>query len=40
MTKHGVPDGRLVELDDCYTLIPEDQPGPLASHMREFIADN
>lgn len=32
------PDARLVELDDCYTLIPLDQPGPLADTIREFIA--
>ena len=31
------PDGRLVELPDCYTLIPEDQPELLAARMREFI---
>lgn len=30
-------DARLVELPDCYTLIPEDQPAPLAAHLREFI---
>jgi pimeloyl-ACP methyl ester carboxylesterase len=31
------PDARLVELDDCYTLIPIDQPQPLAAALREFI---
>jgi pimeloyl-ACP methyl ester carboxylesterase len=31
------PDSRLVEIPDCYTLIPEDQPGLLAAHLREFI---
>jgi pimeloyl-ACP methyl ester carboxylesterase len=30
------PDARLVELDDCYTLIPEDQPQPLAAEIRSF----
>jgi pimeloyl-ACP methyl ester carboxylesterase len=32
------PDSRLVELDDCYTLIPLDQPRPLATAIREFLA--
>jgi pimeloyl-ACP methyl ester carboxylesterase len=32
------PDSRLVELDDCYTLIPLDQPRPLAAAIREFLA--
>jgi pimeloyl-ACP methyl ester carboxylesterase len=30
------PDGRLVELPDCYTLIPEDQPVALAAVIRDF----
>ena len=30
-------DARLVELDDCYTLIPIDQPQRLAAAMEEFI---
>jgi pimeloyl-ACP methyl ester carboxylesterase len=30
------PEGRLVELPDCYTLIPEDQPVALAATIREF----
>lgn len=30
------PDARLVELDDCYTLIPLDQPLKLAAAIREF----
>jgi pimeloyl-ACP methyl ester carboxylesterase len=30
------PDGRLVELPDCYTLIPEDQPVALAAAIRDF----
>ncbi|MDQ2810959.1 MAG: alpha/beta hydrolase [Actinomycetota bacterium] len=30
------PDGRLVEIDDSYTLIPLDQPARLAQAIREF----
>jgi pimeloyl-ACP methyl ester carboxylesterase len=30
------PDSRLVELDDCYTLIPEDRPVELARLIRDF----
>jgi hypothetical protein len=30
------PDGRLVELDDTYTLIPCDRPHRLAELLREF----
>ena len=30
------PDSRLVELADCYTLIPEDQPVELAEAIRAF----
>ncbi len=30
------PDSRLVELPDCYTLIPEDQPVELTRAIREF----
>jgi pimeloyl-ACP methyl ester carboxylesterase len=30
------PDARLVELPDCYTLIPEDQPAELARAIRDF----
>lgn len=30
------PDSRFVELDDCYTLIPEDQPQALAREIRAF----
>lgn len=30
------PDARLVELPDCYTLIPEDQPLELARLIRDF----
>jgi pimeloyl-ACP methyl ester carboxylesterase len=32
------PDGRLVEIDDSYTLIPLDQPARLAQVIRDFIA--
>jgi pimeloyl-ACP methyl ester carboxylesterase len=32
------PNGRLVELPDCYTLIPEDQPLELAAAMKQFLA--
>ena len=31
------PDARLVEIQDSYTLIPEDQPAKLAAHIREFV---
>jgi pimeloyl-ACP methyl ester carboxylesterase len=33
-----LPQGRLVEVPDSYTLIPEDQPEALAGHMRELLA--
>lgn len=33
-----LPQGRLVEIADSYTLIPEDQPAVLAAHMRELLA--
>ena len=33
-----LPQGRLVEIEDSYTLIPEDQPAQLAAHMRELLA--
>jgi len=33
-----LPQGRLVEIADSYTLIPEDQPQELASHIRELQA--
>jgi pimeloyl-ACP methyl ester carboxylesterase len=33
------PQGRLVEISDSYTLIPEDQPGRLAHAIREFVQD-
>ncbi|WP_371526722.1 alpha/beta hydrolase [Streptomyces sp. NBC_01283] len=33
-----LPKGRLVELDDCRTLIPLDRPDGLAAAIREFVA--
>jgi pimeloyl-ACP methyl ester carboxylesterase len=33
-----LPQGRLVELADSYTLIPEDQPAQLAMHLRELLS--
>jgi pimeloyl-ACP methyl ester carboxylesterase len=33
-----LPQGQLVEFEDSYTLIPEDQPAQLAAHMRELLA--
>lgn len=35
-----LPNGRLVEIADSYTLIPEDQPGELARTLRQFIQDS
>ncbi|MGN5631744.1 alpha/beta fold hydrolase [Streptomyces sp. AC154] len=32
-----LPRGELVEIEDSYTLIPEDQPERLAGHLREFL---
>jgi pimeloyl-ACP methyl ester carboxylesterase len=32
-----LPRGQLVEIPDSYTLIPEDQPGPLARAIRQFV---
>lgn len=32
------PNARLVELDDCYTLIPVDRPDALAAELRAFAA--
>jgi pimeloyl-ACP methyl ester carboxylesterase len=32
-----LPHGRLLEVADCYTLIPEDQPGDLTGAIRQFI---
>ncbi len=34
-----LPQGRLIEIADSYTLIPEDQPGELARAIRQFIGD-
>jgi pimeloyl-ACP methyl ester carboxylesterase len=44
-SRHGrrlaelVPDGRLVQITDSYTLIPEDQPRELARAIRAFITE-
>jgi pimeloyl-ACP methyl ester carboxylesterase len=32
-----LPQGRLVEIPDSYTLIPLDQPAPLAAAIRDFV---
>jgi pimeloyl-ACP methyl ester carboxylesterase len=32
-----LPQGRLVEIADSYTLIPEDQPAKLTQHIRELM---
>ena len=34
-----LPQGRLVEIDDSRTLIPEDQPAALARAVREFVRE-
>jgi pimeloyl-ACP methyl ester carboxylesterase len=34
-----LPQGRLVEIADSYTLIPVDQPAELARHIREFVRE-
>jgi pimeloyl-ACP methyl ester carboxylesterase len=34
-----LPHGRLIEIADSYTLIPEDQPGELARAIRQFVRD-
>jgi len=34
-----LPQGRLVEIEDSYTLISEDQPAKLTAHLREFLAE-
>ncbi len=34
-----IPHCRLVEIDDSYTLIPEDQPAVLSAHIRQFLVD-
>jgi pimeloyl-ACP methyl ester carboxylesterase len=35
-----LPKGRLVEIPDSYTLIPEDQPGRLADAIRQFVRES
>jgi pimeloyl-ACP methyl ester carboxylesterase len=34
-----LPQGRLIEILDSYTLIPEDQPDELAHIILEFVGD-
>jgi pimeloyl-ACP methyl ester carboxylesterase len=34
-----LPQGRLVEIADSYTLISEDQPAKLTAHLREFLTE-
>ncbi|GAA2848275.1 oxidoreductase [Actinoplanes cyaneus] len=34
----ALPRGRLVEVPDSYTLMPEDQPLLTATHLRDFVA--
>jgi pimeloyl-ACP methyl ester carboxylesterase len=34
-----LPQGRLVEIADSYTLISEDQPAKLTAHLRELLAE-
>jgi pimeloyl-ACP methyl ester carboxylesterase len=34
-----LPDGRHVEIDDSYTLIPEDQPVAFARAIRDFVGE-
>ncbi len=34
-----LPRGRLIEIADSYTLIPEDKPGELSRAIRQFIQD-
>jgi pimeloyl-ACP methyl ester carboxylesterase len=35
-----LPQGRLVEIADSYTLLMEDQPGQLSRAIREFVREN
>ena len=35
-----LPEGRLVEIADSYTLIPLDQPGELAASIRAFMRED
>jgi pimeloyl-ACP methyl ester carboxylesterase len=34
-----IPDARLVPIDDSYSFVPEDQPGPLAEAIRAFVRE-
>ena len=34
-----IPRSRLVPIDDSYSFVPEDQPGPLAEAIREFVRE-
>jgi hypothetical protein len=34
-----LPQGRLIEILDTYTLVPEDRPQELARVIREFVQD-
>jgi pimeloyl-ACP methyl ester carboxylesterase len=34
-----LPQGRLVEVDDSYVLIPIDRPAELSRHIRDFVRD-
>lgn len=34
-----LPQGRLVEIADSYTFIPEDQPGEVARSIRQFVRE-
>jgi len=34
-----LPDARHIEIDDSYTLIPEDQPLELVRHIRAFVRE-
>jgi pimeloyl-ACP methyl ester carboxylesterase len=34
-----LPQGRLVEVDDSYVMIPVDRPGELSRHIREFVLE-
>ena len=34
-----LPEGRLIEIRDSYTLIPEDQPRELAAVIRRFVEE-
>ena len=33
-----LPQGKLVEIPDSYTLIPEDQPATLGGHIRDLMS--